>query len=247
VGTLNIAGREFSTELVIFDKDGTLIDFKETWVGIIDNLISAMSRHVPLTPNLKERVQIALGISIEKKEIDGCGPLAMGTFTECDALLTYCLYREGIRWDKAQGIVRSLGDEIFRSDIRRKNTRAAKGAIEMLTRLKSKGIRIAVATNDKASDARSDMDSIGAGAYIDFVVGADSVNTSKPAPDMVRKICDYFRIEPRHAVLIGDTVMDAMLGRNSGVQLSIGITGIVPKKVLEEHMDVVVDSLDEIM
>jgi phosphoglycolate phosphatase len=242
----HISGGDFPTELVIFDKDGTLIDFKETWIGIIDSLILAMGRHAPLTPTLKARVQDALGISVEKGEIDGCGPLAMGTFTECDALLTYCLYREGLRWDTAQAIVHSLDEEIFRSDIRKKNVKPAKGAIELLLRLKKKGIHIAVATNDKEEDARSDMESIGAGAYIDLVVGADSVSTSKPAPDMVMKICSHFGVAPDHAVLIGDTVMDAMLGRNSGVSLTIGIIGIVPREVLEQHMDVVVDSLDEI-
>ena len=63
MGTLHVAEREISTKLVIFDKDGTLIDFKETWIGIIDNLISVTSRHVPMTPNLKERIQGALGIA----------------------------------------------------------------------------------------------------------------------------------------------------------------------------------------
>lgn len=90
------------------------------------------------------------------------------------------------------------------------------------------------------------MDIIGAGKYIDLVVGADSVGQSKPAPDMVKKICDHFHIKPGDTILIGDTVMDAMLGRNSGIQLSIGITGIVSREILEEHMDMVLDSLEEI-
>jgi phosphoglycolate phosphatase len=246
MATLHVSGREFSATLAIFDKDGTLIDFKKTWLAIIESLITAMGGHVSLTPALRERVQTALGISVEKGEIDGYGPLAMGTFTECDALLAYSLYQEGIRWDSAQAIVRSLGDEIFRSDIRKTKIHAAKGAINLLARLKKKGISIAVATNDKEEDARSDMESIGADTYIDLVVGADSVNSSKPAPDMVYKICNHFRTDPADTVLIGDTVMDAMLGKNSSVRLTIGITGIVPREVLAEHMDVVVDSLDEI-
>ena len=244
---LLVSGRKISTELVIFDKDGTLIDFKETWITIIQSLITAMGRHVHLTPGLKDRVQKALGISVEKREIDGYGPLAMGTFTECDALLTYCLYREGVRWDNAQSIVKSLGEEIFRSDIRKKSIRPAKGAIELLVRLKNKGIPTAVATNDKEEDARTDVNIIGAGDYIDLVVGADSVSQSKPAPDMVNKICNHFKIDPSNTVLIGDTVMDAILGRNSGVGLTIGITGIVSREILQEHMDVVLDSLDEII
>lgn len=141
MATLLISGKEISADLVIFDKDGTLIDFKETWVTIIDSLITAMGRHVPLTQELKVRVQKVLGLSVEKREIDGDGPLAMGTFTECDALLTYCLYREGTRWDNAQAIVQSLGNEIFRSDVRKKSIRPAKGAIDLLARLKKRGFQ----------------------------------------------------------------------------------------------------------
>lgn len=246
MATLLINGKEISADLVIFDKDGTLIDFKETWVTIIDSLITAMGRHVPLTPSLRDRVQKVLGISVEKREIDGRGPLAMGTFTECDALLTYSLYREGIRWDNAQSVVHTLGDEIFRSDVRIKSIRPARGVLDLLARLKEKGITAAVATNDKEKDARLDVDIIGAGKYIDLVVGADSVGQSKPAPDMVNKICGHFRIAPAKTVLIGDTVMDALLGRNSGVQLTVGITGIVSREILQEHMDMVLDSLEEI-
>jgi phosphoglycolate phosphatase len=90
------------------------------------------------------------------------------------------------------------------------------------------------------------MIAIGAAYYIDIVVGADSVDNSKPAPDMVNKICAHFQVEPCSTVLIGDTVMDAMLGKNSGVMLSIGLPGIVPKEELRQHMDIVVDSLDDI-
>ena len=244
--TMRILGKEYTTGLVIFDKDGTLIDFRQTWIEIIANLIKTFGEYVSMTESLRLRVQEALGISVDNGTIDGSGPLAMGTFTECDALLAYCLYREGISWDKAQDIVRKVGDEVFRSDARNRSIRPVKGAVQLLSRLKDKGIHTAIATNDKAYDASSDMIAIGAAYYIDIVVGADSVENSKPAPDMVNRICEHFQVEPSSTVLIGDTVMDAMLGRNSGVMLTVGLPGIVPKEVLQEHMDVVVDSLDDI-
>ena len=89
--TIRILGKEYTTGLVIFDKDGTLIDFRLTWLEIIANLLKTFGEYVPMTEHLRLRVQEALGISVDNGTIDGSGPLAMGTFIECDALLAYCL------------------------------------------------------------------------------------------------------------------------------------------------------------
>jgi phosphoglycolate phosphatase len=244
---IQIMEKSYETELVIFDKDGTLIDFKETWITIIQNLFNAIDAYQPMTKTLKARIEDALGIYIGKRQIDGYGPLAMGTFSECNALLTYCLYREGRRWDEAQHIVDIVGKEVFSSEKREQSVRAAPGAIKLLKMLKSRGITTAVATNDKQSDALIDMEFIGASAYIDLVVGADSVENAKPAPDMVNMICSRFGKSSKKSILIGDTIMDALLGKNSGVMLTIGISGIVPREVLAAHVDVVISSLEDIM
>ena len=41
--------------------------------------------------------------------------------------------------------------------------------------------------------------------------------------------------------------MDAMLGKNAGVMLTIGVSGIVSSDVLAEHVDVVISSLEDII
>lgn len=243
---INIQGRSYDTELIIFDKDGTLLDFRETWTGIIKEFFFTLEKHIPVTPPLKERIETALGIFVDEKKIDGKGALAMGTFMECNTLLTYSIYREGIRWDIAQEIVEEVGKLVFSSDVRKKHVRPAQGAIELLKILQSRGIHSTVATNDKETDALTDIEHIGALPYIDLVVGADSVEHPKPFPDMIEKICSSLAKDPKKSVLIGDTVMDALLGKNSGVMLTIGIGGIVPEEELARHMDIVISNLDEI-
>jgi len=243
---ITVLGRSYDTELVIFDKDGTLLNFSTTWVGIIREFITSLHAYAPVSEALKKRIEDALGISVDDSRIDGNGLLAMGTFTECNALLTYCLYREGIRWDRAHDIVEEVGHRVFGSESRKKHVRAARGALDLLKTLKARGIPAAVATNDKRADALIDMESIGALPYIDFVVGADSVENSKPAPDMIEKICSFLGKDPGKSILIGDTVMDALLGRNSGTMLTIGVKGIVPGEELARYMDVVVSSLEDI-
>lgn len=243
---IQVMENSYETGLVIFDKDGTLLDFKDTWISIIADLLRAIDAYQPMTNALQKRIEDALGIHVEKGEIDGYGPLAMGTFSESNALLTYCLYIEGQRWDRAQHIVAAVGKEVFSSVKRAQSVRAAPGALRLLKTLKSRGIITAVATNDKQSDALLDMDFIGASPYIDLVVGADSVENAKPAPDMVDLICSEFGKSSTESVLIGDTIMDALLGKNSGVMLTIGVSGIVPGEVLKEHVDVVISSLEDI-
>jgi len=243
---IRVLKKSYETDLVIFDKDGTLLDFRKTWIAIIKELINAIDAYQPMTESLKERIEHALGIYVEKGQIDGYGPLAMGTFSECNALIAYCLYREGLRWDKAQNIVDTVGKQVFGPSTRKQSVQAAPGALQLLKSLKSRGINTAVATNDKESDALIDMDFIGATPYIDLVVGADSVANAKPAPDMVNKICSSLGRASRKSILIGDTIMDALLGKNAGVMLTIGISGIVSSDELAKYVDVVISSLEEI-
>ncbi len=243
---ISIRGNTYETDLVIFDKDGTLLDFAGTWIGIFRDFFVILGQYVPVTPGLKERIESALGIFVDENRIDGSGAIAMGTFAECNALLAYSLYREGLRWDSAQVIVEKAGRAAFNAEARKKHLKPAGGGIELLKALKSRGISTAVATNDKHADALVDMEYISALPFIDLVVGADSVEHSKPAPDMVEKICLELGKSAGRAVLIGDTVMDAMLGENSGVMLTVGVSGIVPEKELGEHMNLVVSSLEEI-
>ena len=243
---ITVLGKPYEAGLVIFDKDGTLLDFEKTWVGIIGELIDALGGHAPDPLSLRGRVERALGIDLGKSSIDGNGALAMGTFTECNALLAYALYREGIRWDWAQTIVEEIGARVFSASARKKHVRAAQGALSLLKALKSRGIPLAVATNDKHRDAVVDMELIGAAPYLDLVVGADSVKHPKPAPDMIDLICGSLGLPASKAVLVGDTAMDAMLGRNAKVMLTVGVSGIVPADALSEHMDIVVSSLEDI-
>lgn len=243
---IEISGRTYETPLVIFDKDGTLLDFKATWVNVIRELIEALGRRVSMHDGLSRRVQASLGVFIAEREIDGGGPFAMGTADEVDVLLTSCLYHEGLRWDKAQAIVKAAQAETFQGPVRERNLCAAAGAIPLLRTLKARGILTALATNDNRPDATRDMEIIGALPYLDLVVGADCVKHTKPAPDMIRLVCRELGQDPHRAVMIGDTMMDALMGRNAGVMLNIGISGIVPAEELAAVTHAVITSLTEI-
>lgn len=243
---IEIFGKHYAPGVVIFDKDGTLLDFKSTWLGIIRELIAAIMRRAHPSETLSYGLQKALGVFIDERKIDGGGPFAMGTAEEVNTVLADCLYHEGVRWDKAQDIIRAAEHEVLKGPIRARNLCPAKGGIELLERLKARGIRTALATNDNQADARGDMQAIGALPLLDLVVGADSVSKTKPAPDMILLICERFGLSPGQAAMIGDTLMDAQMGRNARVMLTVGLSGTLDSAELSVHTDVVIESLDQI-
>ena len=49
--------KSYETGLVIFDKDGTLLDFKQTWLSIIGDLFKAIDAYQPMTEPLRKRIE----------------------------------------------------------------------------------------------------------------------------------------------------------------------------------------------
>jgi phosphoglycolate phosphatase len=243
---IEISGNRYEADLIIFDKDGTLLDFRQTWLSIFRELISLLLTRTGPCANLSRRIQEVLGMNFEKWDIDGNGPLAMGTSFDVDVLLAGCVYREGIRWDKSIEIVSEVVQEVFKGPIREKNLIPSKGAIEVLRLAKQRGFLTAVATNDNTIDATNDMSVLGALPYLDLVVGADSVGNAKPAPDMIFHICEILGKKPENTVMIGDTMMDAIMGATAGIKLNIGIAEIVPAEILATKTDIVIRSMVEI-
>ena len=58
--------------------------------------------------------------------------------------------------------------------------------------------------------------------YFHTIVTGDEVINGKPDPEMVVKACNLLDVEPKDAVLVGDTGSDVIAGRSAGC-IIIGI------------------------
>lgn len=243
---LEISGKRHEGRIIIFDKDGTLLDFKETWLRIFREVINSILNKTNNNINLPKKLQNALGIDLDKWHIDGNGPLAMGTSFEVNTLMSGCIYSEGLKWNDAVEIVLKTVDEVLTGKARTENLVPTKGSIELLKLAKQRGFMTALATNDDTDHAKEDMEAIGAAPYLDIIIGADSVANTKPAPDMIFHICGKLGVKPEDSIMIGDTLMDAIMGLNAGVKLNIAIAEIVSAEELLTKADIVIKSLEEI-
>lgn len=110
------------------------------------------------------------------------------------------------------------------------------GIIEMLSNLKSKGIKIAVVSN-KFDLAVKELCKKYFEEFIDFAAGENEAQgiRKKPAPDTVISVLNEFNFAPEDAVYVGDSDVDIMTAKNSKM-LCISVTwGFRDEKFLLEN------------
>lgn len=110
------------------------------------------------------------------------------------------------------------------------------GIIEMLSNLKSKGIKIAVVSN-KFDLAVKELCKKYFEGFIDFAAGENEAQgiKKKPAPDTVISVLNEFNFAPKDAVYVGDSDVDIMTAKNSKMPCISVTWGFRDKKFLLEN------------
>lgn len=110
------------------------------------------------------------------------------------------------------------------------------GIIEMLSNLKSKGIKIAVVSN-KFDLAVKELCKKYFEGFIDFAAGENESQgiKKKPAPDTVISALNEFNFAPEDAVYVGDSDVDIMTAKNSKMSCISVTWGFRDEKFLLEN------------
>jgi len=208
-----------SIRLLIFDLDGTLVDSRLDLV----HSVNAMLRHYK-RPELPEDV-IASYIG------DGA-PM---------------LVRRALGDPKNEGVVKEALEyflayyRVHKLDF----THLYDGIREMLACVRnSKGVarKMAVLSNKPVIPSRAIVEALGLAEFFVHVYGGNSFPTKKPDPHGVRSILRETKTRPEETLMIGDSSIDVITGRNAGLW-TCGVTyGFAPHTLCEAPPDVVVDS-----
>lgn len=110
------------------------------------------------------------------------------------------------------------------------------GIIEMLSNLKSKGIKIAVVSN-KFDLAVKELCKKYFEGFIDFAAGENEAQgiKKKPAPDTVISVLNKFNFASEDAVYVGDSDVDIMTAKNSKMPCISVTWGFRDEKFLLEN------------
>jgi HAD superfamily hydrolase (TIGR01509 family) len=116
---------------------------------------------------------------------------------------------------------------------------ALPGARELVSRLRERGIPVAVASNSPRRFVDASLASAGLEDLFEVIVSADDVDRAKPAPDLYLRACELLGARANEAVAFEDSRTGAISARAAGMFV-VGVPSI-PSSVLE--VDAVFESL----
>lgn len=245
---LRCGGRDAACRLVIFDKDGTLIDFPSLWVPVVRARARFVVEEAGVNGELEPALLRAFGYDPDSGRIDPRGPLAVAPRRETAVIGATLLYGAGLPWEAATAAVARA---YRRADLAVDPARAARPVPDLeanLRRLRAAGARLAVATTDTTAQARRGLAALGVADLFDAILGADDVSRVKPDPEAVHRLCADVGVPAGEAVVVGDAVADMLMAREAGAALAVGVlTGVTLAAELDGHADVVVGSLAELI
>ena len=93
-----------------------------------------------------------------------------------------------------------------------------------LRQLRQRGVVLTIASSRGTGSLHAFIDAMGLRDCISYVLGADSVEHTKPHPEPVlRTLCET-GIDAAHTLVVGDMPVDILMGRNAGVLQTCGVT-----------------------
>ena len=218
---------------LLFDKDGTLVDFAITWNGATASVLATLADGDDV---LHERLAGILHFDRATAAIRPSSPFIGGTIADIAAEFAPAI---GIAAD--DGFIARL-EQLFSAGALA-SVAPIGDPLALLTLLKREGYLLGIITNDTESGARAQAEKLGLDPLFDAIIGYDSGHGSKPDPGPILAFLDRFGIASGEAALIGDTLHDLDAARAAGV-CAIGVaSGYLSAEALTPHADYVINNI----
>ena len=224
---------------ILFDKDGTLIDFDATWGPATYEVIRALAE------GDRNRIEALMRVSHYVE--------AERRFLPTSPLIAGSSASYGPDWARAIG--REPGEPFYREmdDLflyyGLEHLAPIGRPAEIAAHLAAEGYRLGIATNDAEASAQAQSTALALDPFMDFIVGYDSGHGGKPEPGMVLAFADHIGAAPAAVAMIGDSLHDLVSARAAGAVAVAVLTGplrAAARPDLEPHADHVVDSIADL-
>lgn len=237
-----------NVKMVIFDKDGTLIDIHHYWYSMIEYRTYFFIKSLE-SENINERalyndLMENMGIDLNTKKIKTQGPVGIKPRNSIIdiAFNTILEYTQNYTKEKVIDIFYEV-DEYSKSKLH-EIVKPLNGVIKLLQNLKRYSTLTCIATTDLTHRAMLAMNVLELEKYFSDIVGADLVKNAKPNSDLVDYIVAKHSLNYDEIIVIGDSMADLNMAKNAKCKF-IGVkTGLYTEEFIKESRYLINDLED---
>jgi phosphoglycolate phosphatase len=212
---------------ILFDKDGTLIDFDSIWIPLAFELTDRLLINDSISAPLREAHRQTL---LRKIGIDENGGMAPGS-----------VYASGTEQELAQVLYRSAGElelalpdyGLFFASIHRDVAAYMKThrhsiypvpkAAQTLAALRELGLVLGVSTSDSEENTLLCLEETELLPYFHYIGCPNASRNPKPAGDILLDFSSRFGILPEEVAVVGDTAVDIAFAKANHAGLAIAV------------------------
>jgi phosphoglycolate phosphatase len=217
---------------LLFDKDGTLFDFRVSWGRWAAEFLVRISRDRAHAARLGR----AIGFDAQTGGFSADSPVISATAADIAAALA----------PELPGVTVADLTETIDASAAQAPMSEAVPLLPLLTTLRARGLRLGIATNDSEAPARQHLATHGLTGCFDFIAGYDSGFGAKPGPGMCLAFAQQVGLSPARIAMVGDSRHDLEAGRAAGMRTVAVLTGIARREDLAPHADVVLADIGAI-
>lgn len=216
---------------ILFDKDGTLTDFRASWLAKYVGAAEELARRAGAGPELAAELLALAGFDARDGRFAPASPLLWAT----SETIAACWRHHPRLWRmrEVEAVVRT-----HLADDRRYPPKPVGDLEGLFRRLAARGYLLGLATMDRAESARLLAERFGFAGHLAFIAGADSGCGHKPEPGMVHAFCHRLGLDPEAVLVVGDSVADLEMAQRAGCGAAVAVrTGATPESDLRARAD----------
>ena len=232
---------------ILFDKDGTLIDFYDVWGTSAGPVMDRILKAYGLASKKGVKDKLLESIGVHGTVIDSEGALAWKPYAGIAYDLKQVLAQENVNVS-CESLTEQLRTGFYEEiSIKRQTYPVFTDMKKLMETLNQMGIKTGVATTDEYESTRICMEKIGISKWISFY-GTSGINgPEKPDGELILLAANEWNLKPEEIAVVGDTPNDMRFAHN-GKAMGIGVlSGTGKKEELELLADEIMDSVDDLL
>ncbi len=204
---------------ILFDKDGTLLDFDSYWIPVAYKAVEEILIRYAGETSKTEEIMLALGVENHKTDVHGilCG----GTYGDIARCIGEILKGDGVAFQE---------DSLKADTIKAFETCLDKGKIkpacaqlkEVLCKLKGQGVTLILVTNDNRKVTEFCLRELEIADCFDEVIADGDGLPCKPNGKIIRHLAKKYGYEKERMLMVGDSLTDMKFAQNGGI-FSLGV------------------------